>query len=205
MVRKIVLTLGILVLSGGLSLAGDLGFEDTAEGIAKSLLAPAEPVGIKTRGLGGAAAAPAGVKVRGLTLVERTPGKQTVVEETVEVPTRRTGGYVNLAVRFDVNSFAIRPESIPLLDELGKALRLAALSQRALFVNGHTDSDGGEGYNLRLSLDRAMAVKQYLANNFAVRPGRLKVMGYGEGVPLMANTSAANKQLNRRVEIVAAD
>jgi hypothetical protein len=33
--------------------------------------------------------------------------------------------------------------------------------------------------------------------------GRLKVMGYGEGVPLASNLSEANKQLNRRVEIVA--
>ena len=48
-------------------------------------------------------------------------------------------------------------------------------------------------------------VKRYLANNFTIGSGRLKVMGYGEGVPLVGNTSARNKQLNRRVEIVAAD
>ena len=48
-------------------------------------------------------------------------------------------------------------------------------------------------------------MKRYLANNFTIGSGRLKVMGYGEGVPLVGNTSARNKQLNRRVEIVAAD
>ena len=194
--RMIALSLGMLLLSGGLSMAADLGFEDTAEGIANRLLAPAGPPGVKTRSFGGA-------KVRGLTIVERTPGQQTVVEKTVVVPTERAGGYVNLAVRFDVASFAIRPESIPLLDELGTALGLPALRDRSMFVNGHTDSDGGEGYNLRLSLNRAMAIKQYLANNFTIPAGRLKVMGYGEGVPLVANTSAASKQLNRRVEIQA--
>jgi OmpA-OmpF porin, OOP family len=59
------------------------------------------------------------------------------------------------------------------------------------------------GYNLRLSLNRAMAVKQYLANNHIILPFRLKVTGYGEGLPLVTNTSAASKQLNRWVEIVA--
>ena len=44
---------------------------------------------------------------------------------------------------------------------------------------------------------------QYLVNNHRIAPERLKVMGYGEGLPLVTNTSTANKQLNRRVEIVA--
>jgi outer membrane protein OmpA-like peptidoglycan-associated protein len=197
--RMIALSLGMLLLSGGLSMAADLGFEDTAEGMANRLLAPVGASGAKIRNLGGSM----GARVRGLTIVERAPGQQTVVEKTVAAPTERAGGYVNLAVRFDVDSFAIRPESVPLLDELGKALGLPGVRDLSVVVNGHTDSDGGEGYNLRLSLNRAMAVKQYLANNHAIPSFRLKMMGYGEGLPLVTNTSAANKQLNRRVEIVA--
>jgi outer membrane protein OmpA-like peptidoglycan-associated protein len=199
MIRRIVLSLVVLVLTGGLTMAADLGFEDTAEGMANRLLAPANTSGAKMRGLGGSV----GARVRGLTIVEKVPGQQTVVEKTMVAPKEKAGGYVNLAVRFDVNSFAIRSESIPLLDELGKALGLPGVRDLSVVVNGHTDSDGGEGYNLRLSLNRAMAVKQYLVNNHVVPPIRLKVMGYGEGLPLVANTSASNKQLNRRVEIVA--
>jgi outer membrane protein OmpA-like peptidoglycan-associated protein len=201
MIRKIVLTLGVLVLTGGLSVAAELGFEDTAEGMANRLLAPSVASGAKIRNLGGSM----GARVRGLTIVEGAPGQQTVIEKTVVAPTERVGGYVNLAVRFDVDSFAIRPESVPLLDELGRALGLPGVRDLSVVVNGHTDSDGDEGYNLRLSLNRAMAVKQYLANNQAIPPIRLKVMGYGEGLPLVANTSASNKQSNRRVEIVATD
>jgi outer membrane protein OmpA-like peptidoglycan-associated protein len=200
------LSVGMLLVSSSLSTSGELGFEDTAKGIAKRLLEPAaRPAvrAVKTRSLGGTART-AGIKVRGLTLVETRPGRTTVVEKTVTIPQERTGGFVNLAVRFDVDSYAIRPGSIPLLDELGKALSYPGLSDRSVFVNGHTDSDGDEGYNLRLSLNRARAVKQYLTNNHAISPDRLKMMGYGEGVPLASNTSVAHKQLNRRVEIVAA-
>ena len=200
MIRNIVLSLGILVLTGGLSVAADLGFEDTAEGMVNRLLAPTNLSGAKIRSLGGSV----GAKVRGFTMVERVPGQQTVVEMTVEVSGGNTAGSVNLAVRFDVASFIVRPESIPLLRELGKALGYSGVRARSVFINGHTDSDGGENYNLRLSLNRAMAVKQYLVNSFAIPPGRLEVMGYGEGVPLVTNTSAENKQLNRRVEIAIA-
>ncbi len=202
MKRIFALSMGMLVLSGAPSTAGELGFEDTASGIEKRLLAPASPAAV-TRGLGGTKST-TGVKVRGLMVVEKPSGEAVVAEKTVTVPEERTGGFVNLAMRFDVNSYAIRPESIPLLDELGAALNRPALRDRSLIVNGHTDSDGSEAHNLRLGLNRALAVKRYLSENHAVAPDRLKVVGYGEGLPLVPNTSAANKQLNRRVEIVAA-
>jgi outer membrane protein OmpA-like peptidoglycan-associated protein len=183
-----------------------LGFEDTASGIEKRLLAPAaKPAapGIKLRGMGGTKAT-TGIKVRGLMVEERPSGGTVVAEKTVIVPEERTGGFVNLAMHFDVNSYVIRAESIPLLDQLGEALNRPSLRAWAMIVNGHTDSDGSEEHNLRLGLNRALAVKLYLSINHAIHPSRLKAVGYGEGLPLVPNTSAANKQLNRRVEIVAA-
>ena len=54
------------------------------------------------------------------------------------------------------------------LDELGGALRMSDLRDRIVSINGHTDFDGEEDFNLRLSLDRALAVKQYLENNHAI-------------------------------------
>ena len=51
------------------------------------------------------------------------------------VAARFAAGYVNLAVCFDVDSFAIRPRPIPLLDELGKASGLPVLRDRSVFVS----------------------------------------------------------------------
>jgi len=79
------------------------------------------------------------------------------------------------------------------------------LKDQVVFLNGHTDSDGAEDYNLRLSMNRALAVKHYLIINRSVASNRLIVYGYGENMSLKPNTSVANKQLNRRVEIVACD
>ncbi len=122
---------------------------------------------------------------------------------TVVSPEKRTGQYLNLAVEFDTASYSLRPNSIRLLNELGRALSDPRLADLAVFVNGHTDSDGSDASNLRLSYSRAESVRQYLVSNFDISPRRLLVRGYGEGMPLAPNTTAANKQANRRVEIVA--
>jgi outer membrane protein OmpA-like peptidoglycan-associated protein len=203
MIRTFALTLAMMLMFNGIAGAGELGFENTSEGIARALLSPVESPSdeFKTRGLNETETS-AEFKVRGITVVEKAPGQTEVVEEFITVPSERSGGFVNLAVRFDVASYSIRPDSMQLLDELGGALQMSDLSDRIVSINGHTDFDGEEEYNLRLSLNRAVAVKQYLVINHTISSKRLKIMGYGEGLPLVPNVSAANKQLNRRVEIV---
>ena len=85
---------------------------------------------------------------------------------------------------------------------MAKALKDPRLLGRSFFVNGHTDSDGADDYNLRLSFNRANAVLSYLVTNGRISAEVIKVMGYGEALPITPNISKANKQLNRRVEIV---
>jgi outer membrane protein OmpA-like peptidoglycan-associated protein len=203
MVRIFALTVAMMFMFHGIVGAGELGFENTSEGIARALLSPVESPSdeFKTRGSNETEAS-AEFKVRGITVVERKQGQTEFVEEMITVPSERSGGFVNLAVQFDVASYSIRPDSMQLLDELGSALQMSKLEDRIVSINGHTDFDGEDDYNLRLSLDRAVAVKQYLVINHAISSKRLKIMGYGEGLPLVPNVSAANKQLNRRVEIV---
>ena len=75
------------------------------------------------------------------------------------------------------------------------------LKEKDIIVKGHTDSDGEEAYNLKLSLNRALAVKLYLTSNFFISSSQLKVAGYGEATPLVPNNTKKNKQVNRRVEI----
>lgn len=205
--RRAVLV-AVLMLWCGTSDAGQYNFETTAEGMVEKLARtePAPAAGnaaqtggqqlgttLKFRGIGG---------FRTVRVMRQHDGR--AIEYMMTVPPRRVG-YVNLEVLFDIDSFALRPESFPLLDELGKALVNPRLSGRSVAINGHTDSDGSNPHNLRLSFDRAMTVKGYLTTNHGVAPERIKVLGYGESIPLKANSSAANKQLNRRVEVVASD
>jgi len=190
----------------------DDGFKSTSTGITESLLSPDKGDSSGSQTTDGewkslkAGEAPTEktqpIKTRSIKVLKKEKGVE--VWETVKAPEKRTGGFVNLKIQFDVNSYTIRPASYKILDELGKALSDPRLREKIITINGHTDSDGKEKYNVRLSLNRAGAVKQYLIDQHGVSLDRLKVVGYGESVPLKPNTSKENKQLNRRVEIVAA-
>jgi len=190
----------------------DDGFKSTSGGITESLLSPDKGDGSGSQTTESewkslkAGEAPTektrSIKTRSIKVLKKEKGVETW--ETVNAPEKRTGGFVNLKIEFDVNSYGIRPASFKLLRELGKALSDPRLQDRMITINGHTDSDGKEKYNVRLSLNRAAAVKLYLVDHQGVSPDRLKVVGYGESMPLKPNTSRENKQLNRRVEIVAA-
>ena len=68
-----------------------------------------------------------------------------------------------------------------------------------VLIEGHTDSDGSDELNLRLSKDRAESVERYLSRS--VQASRFTTMGYGEGQPVADNGSADGKAKNRRVEV----
>jgi outer membrane protein OmpA-like peptidoglycan-associated protein len=69
-----------------------------------------------------------------------------------------------------------------------------------ILVEGHTDSDGTEEFNQKLSEKRAASVVQY-AQGLGVTTGRFTTMGYGETQPVGDNATPEGKQANRRVEI----
>jgi outer membrane protein OmpA-like peptidoglycan-associated protein len=208
--KSIFLIVGICLMFPVVCLCSEDGFESTSGGITESLLSPDQGEPDDSRSRGGwepinagrtPAAKTQAIKTRSIKVMKKEKGVE--VWETVNAPEKRTGGFVNLKIEFDVNSYTIRKRSCKILNALGKALSDPRLTGRIIMINGHTDSDGKETYNVRLSLNRAGAVKQYLIDHHDISPDRLETVGYGEGMPLKANTSKENKQLNRRVEIVA--
>jgi len=76
--------------------------------------------------------------------------------------------------------------------------------QRTVLVEGFTDSTGSAAHNQALSERRAGAVRSALVD-LGIGQERVAIHGYGETLPVAANDSAANRQLNRRVEIVLSD
>ncbi len=67
-------------------------------------------------------------------------------------------------------------------------------------IEGHTDSDGKDAMNQKLSEDRAGAVKNYLVEN-GIDASRLTSTGFGESKPIDTNKTAKGKANNRRVEV----
>jgi outer membrane protein OmpA-like peptidoglycan-associated protein len=78
---------------------------------------------------------------------------------------------------------------------------LAKYPSRTVAVEGHTDSVGGDDYNLGLSQRRADSVRTQLVSR-GVDAARITSMGAGESSPVAGNDTAAGRQQNRRVEVI---
>lgn len=99
---------------------------------------------------------------------------------------------------FDLDSYQLRAETKENLTELSDALK--EYDETNIIIEGHTDSQGTDSYNQRLSERRARSVSGYLAKQ-NVNAGRFTVRGYGEEKPVATNETAAGRQENRRVEV----
>jgi len=86
--------------------------------------------------------------------------------------------------------------------ELQKAIDLLKANQSMIIeVGGHTDNVGEDAANMKLSHDRAKAVRDYLVNA-GIAPARLQAKGYGESNPIASNDTDNGRQANRRTEFI---
>lgn len=98
-------------------------------------------------------------------------------------------------LEFDLGKATIRDHSFPSLDRVAELL----ISKNfTLKLAGHTDNTGSAALNMKLSKDRAEAVRQYLVNKGA-NASRIEATGYGQTQPIATNKTAAGRQQNRRV------
>jgi len=122
-----------------------------------------------------------------------TPGVAVVSNDVIEVS----------------SPFAFEPGSSRLKIESSVAIQeVAALLQQRpeitlVRVEVHTDSDGDEKANLKLSDERALTIARAIASKGVVCK-RLTAVGFGEGKPLVPNDSPQNKVKNRRVTLAVA-
>lgn len=99
-------------------------------------------------------------------------------------------------LEFDFGKATIRQHSYESLDRVAKLLVDKNFS---LKLAGHTDNVGSNEANLRLSKDRAEAIRSYLVSKGA-NASRIEATGYGETQPIASNKTAKGRQANRRVE-----
>lgn len=100
-------------------------------------------------------------------------------------------------LNFEFGKAEIKKDSFPYLDKLADTLLKS--KNWTLEIQGHTDDKGTEDYNLKLSQNRADAVKKYLVSKGVVAD-TITANGFGETKPIVANDSDANREKNRRVE-----
>lgn len=99
-------------------------------------------------------------------------------------------------LEFDLGKATIRETSN---ESLNKVAALLIEKNFSLRLAGHTDNTGSMETNLRLSKERAEAVKAYLVSKGA-NPSRIEATGFGPTQPIAPNNTAEGRQQNRRVE-----
>ncbi len=102
-------------------------------------------------------------------------------------------------IYFDYNSANLDARSMPTLDSLSQKLRLVQTMK--IHIIGHTSSEGSDDFNLKLSENRAAAVKNYLIAQ-GIEKERLSSEGMGEKTPIVPNDAEENRKINRRVEFI---
>jgi len=105
-------------------------------------------------------------------------------------------------VLFDTGRATLKPGADRTIDRLAQALKDNPNTK--VQIEGHTDSVGGDDYNLALSERRAEAVSDALRMR-GVPSDRYEEKGLGKDFPVASNSTAEGRQQNRRVEIIFSD
>jgi OmpA-OmpF porin, OOP family len=99
---------------------------------------------------------------------------------------------------FDSGKSVLKPEARAKLDDL--VSKTTGINLEVIIAVGHTDSDGSDAMNQKLSVARSEAVKSYLTSK-GVERNRVYTEGKGEKQPVADNKTKEGKSKNRRVEI----
>lgn len=102
-------------------------------------------------------------------------------------------------IYFEFNSSELLTMSYIQLDSLYNILEQKPTVR--IEIRGHTDNIGSEGYNKKLSVERAASVYNYLIEK-GIPKTRMKYRGFGPNIPVADNSTEQGRELNRRVEIL---
>jgi OmpA-OmpF porin, OOP family len=123
-------------------------------------------------------------------------------EELSDLQARETARGIELTlgdILFDVDKASLKEGAMQKLYRLVTFLK--EYPDRAVLVEGYTDSTGSDSYNQSLSERRAESVRSFLTQN-GIAANRVLARGYGKAYPVASNDTAEGRQRNRRVDIV---
>jgi len=121
-------------------------------------------------------------------------------ELVISMNPMKPGSKIDLdPVFFKQSKAEILSKSYPSLDKL--ASYLSENYFVTILIKGHTDNQGDEAALIKLSEERAQAVKDYLVYKKHINPLRVEIVGLGSSDPLTDNSTDALRSHNRRVEV----
>ena len=105
---------------------------------------------------------------------------------------------MHLNVRFMQNKSTIQGQYSTPIQSVGNFMHAYPNTKATLY--GYASSEGPAAFNQKLSMQRAVQVKNYLVNTSHVNSSRISITAMGAKNPIMSNKTAAGRQANRRVE-----
>ncbi len=107
---------------------------------------------------------------------------------------------INADLLFDFDDYKLIDSANEILNHITE--EILKIEKATLLIEGHTDSNGNDNYNMELSKKRSVSVKEKLLLLLEEKGNYdFIIENYGESKPKVLNTSEFNMQLNRRVEI----
>jgi peptidoglycan-associated lipoprotein len=148
-------------------------------------------------------------KLNETPVVEKSPQAPVAQQDTREIKPVETGSVdplndpkgvlANRSVYFDFDSFAVRADGKPVVEN--HSAYLNKNNQRKVLIQGNTDERGGTEYNLALGQKRAEAVRKAM-NAMGVADGQLEAVSLGKEKPKAQGHDEAAWAENRRADIV---
>lgn len=150
-------------------------------------------------------------KTKILRSLDNVAGANLTVNDQLQMPNSRGGKgkkagptqvklnelLLGRTVEFDSSSSRLRSDSNKLLDSIVEVLKSDPNAQ--IEVSGHTDKNGKEDKNIRLSQRRAEAVKKYLVDK-GIKSNRIEAIGHGSSMPIADENTFDGQRKNRRIE-----
>ena len=109
------------------------------------------------------------------------------------------GKFVSRDILFDIGKATIKESSFIEISRIASFMK--EHPQIRFSIEGHTDSQGDDAANMRLSRERANAIKESLVK-FGISEDRLETKGFGESAPVDTNSTPEGRANNRRVEFI---
>ncbi len=137
-----------------------------------------------------------------LHIIEEDPMAQRIELDASQLAKalQDTGRVAVHGILFETGKATITPASAAALAPIVEVLQADAALK--IEIEGHTDNVGAAAANLKLSQDRAAAVKRYLVTTGGIDAARLTTAGFGDTRPVADNGTEEGRARNRRVELV---
>jgi len=134
-----------------------------------------------------------------LRLAQEAGMQQSVVTADDMATALSHNGRISLHINFDTAQSTIRPDSLPIIDQIVAAMKSNGTLN--VTVEGNTDNVGNPQANMALSLSRAQAVVNAVAAG-GIAGSRLTAVGHGQDNPVADNSTESGRAQNRRVDLV---